>query len=156
MSEAFRPIDVTRVRGRARASDIDRAATEEPLEIRLHGRSFAVIMRTPGADKELAAGFLLAERVLRTADDLGTIEYCIDKVAVKAATTTVGVDHAGASTVGATVIHERAENVINVTLVGRSIAEIDTLAMERRQTMTNSSCGLCGRQTIESLRVDVE
>src|SRR2546427_10287694 len=78
MPEAFRPVDVTRVRGRARASDIDRAATEEPLEIRLHGRAFAVIMRTPGADRELAAGFLLAERVLKSADDLGAIEYCTD------------------------------------------------------------------------------
>src|SRR5207245_11290150 len=92
MPEAFRPVEVTRVRGRARASDIDRAATEEPLEIRLHGRAFAVIMRTPGADRELAAGFLLAERVLKSADDLGTIEYCTDPRA----------DH--------------PENVVNVTL----------------------------------------
>ena len=78
MTEAFRPIDVTRVRGGARTADVDRAATEEPLEIRLHGQPFAVIMRTPGADRELAAGFLLAERVIAGADDLGTIKYCTD------------------------------------------------------------------------------
>src|SRR5438094_7622919 len=78
MPDAFRPVDVTRVRGRARTTDIDRAATEEPLEIRLHDRSFAVIMRTPGADRELAAGFLLAEGVIRNADDLGTIAHCTD------------------------------------------------------------------------------
>ena len=57
-------------------SQPDRVAIEEPLEIRLHGRPFVVAMRTPGADRELAAGFLLSERVIRSADELGTIEYC--------------------------------------------------------------------------------
>src|SRR5215210_7753614 len=56
----------------------DVAAVEEPLEIRLHGRPFAVIMRTPGADRYLAAGFLLAEGVIGSAEDLGTIKYCVD------------------------------------------------------------------------------
>src|SRR5712692_9279070 len=78
MSDAQRPVTIVRVRGRARAADVDRAAVEEPLEIRLHDRPFAVIMRTPGADCELAAGFLLAERVIRSADDLGTVEQCTD------------------------------------------------------------------------------
>jgi FdhD protein len=41
---------------------VDRVAVEEPLEVRVHGHPFAVIMRTPGADRELAAGFLFAER----------------------------------------------------------------------------------------------
>src|SRR5436309_6136022 len=87
--DAFRPIGVTRVRNGERADAIDRAATEEPLEIRLHGRAFAVIMRTPGADRELAAGFLLAERVLKSADDLGAIEYCADPGPAKAGPHTV-------------------------------------------------------------------
>jgi len=141
MPEAFRPVDVTRVRGRARAPDIDRAATEEPLEIRLHGRAFAVIMRTPGADRELAAGFLLAERVLKSADDLGAIEYCTDP----------GPAEAGHHTRDDTM----AENIVNVTLANGSADEVDRLLAERRQVMTNSSCGLCGRLTIESLRSDV-
>src|SRR4051812_47468275 len=59
MSEALRPVDVVRVRRGARSSETDHAATEEPLEVRLHDQPFAVIMRTPGADRELAAGFLL-------------------------------------------------------------------------------------------------
>ena len=46
--------------------------------MRVNGGSFAVIMRTPGADRELAAGFLLAEGVIRGADEIGTIEYCQD------------------------------------------------------------------------------
>ncbi len=87
MVHALKDVDVVRVRGGRRVADADRAATEEPLEVRLHGRPFAVIMRTPGADRELAAGFLLAERVLRSADDLGTIEYCTDTVRLKADTT---------------------------------------------------------------------
>ena len=76
MAEAFHGVGVTRVRAGVRTDDRDRAATEEPLEVRLHDKPFAVIMRTPGADRELAAGFLLAEGVLTSADDLGTIEYC--------------------------------------------------------------------------------
>src|SRR3954454_963153 len=61
----------------------DRLATEEPLEIRLAwpGRPaerVAVTMRTPGHDFELAAGFLHAEGVLASADDLRTVAYCTD------------------------------------------------------------------------------
>ena len=80
------------------ADDSDRAATEEPLEVRLHDQPFAVIMRTPGADRELAAGFLLAERVITGADDLGTIAHCTDAAA----------DH--------------PENIVNVTLANGSAA----------------------------------
>jgi FdhD protein len=133
MTEALRHVDVVRVREGLRAEDSDRAAAEEPLEVRLHGEPFAVIMRTPGADRELAAGFLLAERVLRSADDLGTIEYCRDKAPDG----------------------EQAENVVNVTLAGRSQEDLDRLFAARRRTMTSSSCGLCGRLTIESLRNDL-
>src|SRR5713226_6369278 len=130
MSDAQQPVTIVRVRGRARAADEDRAAVEEPLEIRLHGCPFAVIMRTPGADRELAAGFLLAERVIRSADDLGTIEHCRDG----------SVDH--------------GENIVNVTLVNESESTLQRLLAERRQVTTNSSCGLCGRQTIDSLSAD--
>jgi FdhD protein len=130
MNESSRAVDVTRVRGAARSADVDRAATEEPLEIRLHRRPFAVIMRTPGADRELAAGFLLSERVLSSADDLGAIEYCTD-------------DDGGA-----------AANIVNVTLAGPAADRLDDLLAARRQVTTNASCGLCGRLTIESLRVE--
>ena len=130
MSEALRSVEVVRVRGRTRAAESDRAATEEPLEVRLHGQSFAVIMRTPGADRELAAGFLFAERVVAGADDLGTIAHCRD---------------AGA---------EHPENIVNVTLAGASAETIDRLLAGRRQVTTNSSCGMCGRRTIESLASD--
>jgi len=124
---------VTRVRASKWEAAEDAVAIEEPLAVRLHGRPFSVIMRTPGADRELAAGFLLAERVLRSADDLGTIEYCTDAEVPDGA--------------------ERA-NVVNVTLTDPARAD-ELLAAARRVT-TNASCGLCGRQTIESLATDVE
>jgi FdhD protein len=131
---AWRPFDVVRVRGDVRASAVDRTATEEPLEIRLHGRPFAVIMRTPGADRELAAGFLLAEGVIAGADDLGTIEHCRDRELIAARPS------------------EGRENVVDVTLT--DVSRLDRLLAERRQVTTGSSCGLCGRRTIESLTVD--
>ena len=131
MADALRSVDVVRVRGLARAAESDRAATEEPLEVRLHDHPFAVIMRTPGADRELAAGFLLAERVIAGADDLGTIAHCTDP----------GADH--------------PENIVNVTLANGSAEAIDRLLAGRRQVTTNSSCGMCGRRTIESLAADV-
>jgi FdhD protein len=121
-----RSVTVTHVQRGVIASQPDRVAIEEPLEIRLHGRPFVVAMRTPGADRELAAGFLLSERVIRSADELGAIEYCGD-----------------------------AANIVNVTLAGDAAGRIDRVLAERRNVTTNSSCGLCGRQTLDSLAVDV-
>ncbi len=102
--------------------------------MRLHGRAFAVIMRTPGADRELTAGFLLAERVLRSADDLGAIAHCTDRDA--------RANPDGPSS--------PSENIVNVTLADGSADALDRLIVDRRQVIGNSSCGLCGRATIES------
>jgi FdhD protein len=129
MNAGQRRVRVIRVRGGAPRDEVDdAAAAEEPLEIRLHDRPFAVVMRTPGADRELTAGFLLAERVIRGADDLGAIAHCRDA---------------------------DRENVVNVTLDGRSPEAVAELLASRRNVTTTSSCGLCGRQTIESLAADV-
>jgi FdhD protein len=105
----------------------DRVAVEEPMEVRVNGASFAVIMRTPGADRDLAAGFLLAEDVIRSADEIGTIEYCQD------------------------VTGEGRDNTINVTVTGEAVERLDARLSDRRQVMMTASCGLCGRRTIESL-----
>ena len=56
----------------------DSVAVEEPMEVRVNGAPFAVVMRTPGADRDLTAGFLMAEDVIRDADEIGLIEYCLD------------------------------------------------------------------------------
>ncbi|HEV3139707.1 MAG TPA: formate dehydrogenase accessory sulfurtransferase FdhD, partial [Vicinamibacterales bacterium] len=140
MTDALRSFDIIRVRGDVRSAATDRAAAEEPLEIRLHRRPFAVIMRTPGADRELAAGFLLSERVIRSADDLGAIEHCADG--------RDGQDGRERPEGG-----HPAENIVNVTLA--DAAQLDRIFESRRQVTTNSSCGLCGRLTIESLATDV-
>lgn len=101
------------------------------MEVRVNGASFAVIMRTPGADRDLAAGFLLAEDVVRGTDEIGTIEYCQD------------------------VTDEGRDNTINVTVTGAAVDRLTERLGERRQVMMNSSCGLCGRRTIESLQAHV-
>ena len=106
----------------------DLAAVEEPLEVRLHGQPFAVIMRTPGEDRALAAGFLLSEGVMRTADDLGAVEHC---------------RHPD---------RPDGHNVVDVYLLGESRAALDAMLADRRKVLTNSSCGLCGRLTIDSLK----
>ena len=126
---AWRDVAIVKVHAQNYTAAVDRAATEEPLEIRLHGRPFAVIMRTPGRDRDLAAGFLLAERVIRGAEDLGAIQHCVDG-------------------------DREAENVVNVTLIDGSEARLAQMLDDRRQVTTNSSCGLCGRRTIESLATD--
>ena len=128
-ADSWRAVSIVKVAGGGRARGIDRAATEEPLEIRLSSEPFAVIMRTPGADRELAAGFLLAERVIRSADELGTIEHCSDR--------------------------RDSQNVVNVTLAAGLDDRLKALLDGRRQVTTSSSCGLCGRRTIESLATEV-
>jgi FdhD protein len=106
----------------------DRVAVEEPMEVRVNGAPFAVIMRTPGDDLALAAGFLLAEDVLRSVDELGGIERC----------------RAAAP--------EARGNVVDVTVVGTASERLGARLGERRQVITTSACGLCGRRTIASLR----
>lgn len=99
--------------------------------MRVNGASFAVIMRTPGADRDLAAGFLLAEDVIRGADEIAAIEYCEDAT------------------------DEGRGNTLNVTVTGDAVARLTARLGERRQVMMTASCGLCGRRTIESLQARV-
>jgi FdhD protein len=130
VADASRVVAVSRVRDGVWEGGSDRAATEEPLEVRLHNQPFAVIMRTPGADRELTAGFLLAEGVLKSPDDLGALEHCTDPSA------------------------EHPENIVNATVTGASAAALAERLAERRQVTTHSSCGMCGRLTIDSLKAD--
>ena len=125
----IREVEISRS-GQA-GTERDRVAVEEPMEVRVNGASFAVIMRTPGADRDLAAGFLLAEDVIRSADEIGTIEYCDD------------------------VTDEGRDNTINVTVTGDAVERLSVRLGERRQVMMTASCGLCGRLTIESLQARI-
>jgi FdhD protein len=127
MGHSVYPIEVVRVGESALEARHDVAATEEPLEIRLEGAPFVVTMRTPGADRELAAGFLLAERIIDGPDDLGTIHYCADAEG------------------------PAAGNVLNVTLSGEASTRAQAALSKRRLVTTTSACGVCGRQSIDDL-----
>jgi len=127
----MRRVPVTRVTAGHVTHTSDVAAAEEPLDVRLHGRSFAVIMRTPGEDRALAAGFLLSERIIRSADDIGAIEHC---------------RHPDES---------KAHHVVDVYLRGGAAARVPEMLENRRQVIANSSCGVCGRATIDELRAGI-
>ncbi len=131
VTDASRLVGVIRVGRGADARAHDRAATEEPLEIRLGASPFVVIMRTPGSDRELAAGFLLSERLIGGPRDIGTIKHCSD-----------GDEAARA-------------NVLNVWLTGAAAERVAARLADRRPVAANSSCGVCGRRTIEDLMCSV-
>lgn len=132
VSAALRPIEIARVASAHAETARDVAAVEEPLEIRLHDRPFVVVMRTPGADRELVAGLLLAERVIQGADHLGVIRHCVDPDG------------------------EHAPNVVTVTLAGSAAESVDALVAARRAVVATSACGVCGRRTIEDLMHGIE
>jgi FdhD protein len=108
--------------GRESAHTEDHLAPEEPLEIRVRGRAISVTMRTPGHDEELAAGFLLTEGVVRRAADIELVEACA---------------------------RNEAGNVVNVRLAPLVPVDFDRLT---RHVFAGSSCGLCGKATIEAVR----
>lgn len=106
----------------------DDVVVEEPLAIRFAGETLAVTMRTPGHDRELVLGFLLAEGVIASKDDVSSITPC-----------------------GKTGADER-ENTIEVTLAPGVRLPVDEAgALARRGTLTASACGVCGRRSIDDL-----
>jgi FdhD protein len=100
----------------------DDIVIEEPLEIRVNGSSLSVTMRTPGDDFDLAAGLLWTEGIIRGRDEIGTMAYCPDEE------------------------HPELKNIVNVVLVD-SQRKIET----SRRLWSNSSCGLCGKATLDSI-----
>jgi FdhD protein len=117
---------VVRVRvERAGAGADDVLAVEEPLEIRVDGRPLAVTMRTPGDDLDLAAGFLLTEGVIDGIDDLAGLDHCRDPNRADAA------------------------NVVLAVLAAGARADPARFERARREMYAASSCGLCGKATID-------
>jgi FdhD protein len=110
----------------------DYLATEEPLEIRLDAggatATVAVTMRTPGADFELAAGFLYGEGVVTSRDDVGRLSYCTDPE----------------------IDAEQQYNIVNVGLTTGAMPDLHTL---ERHFMTSSACGVCGKASLDSLEL---
>lgn len=109
----------------------DLVAVEEPLEIRVDGEPLAVLMRTPGDDLALTAGFLLTEGVILDRDDLRAIAPCRDPA------------------------NADRGNVVLVTLAAGAELARSRLTQAQRRFFTSSSCGLCGKATIASLVQDV-
>jgi FdhD protein len=121
---------VTAVHGGVRSERPDHLATEEPMEIRVEGPgqepiSVAVTMRTPGGDFELAAGFLFTEGLIAGRDDVRKVSYCEDLPA-----------------------DEQHYNVITVKL--RRVFDAQRL---RRNFFVSSSCGVCGKATLDDVEV---
>ena len=110
----------------------DTLATEEPMEIRLlmgdTKQNVAVTMRTPGADFELAAGFLYGEGIVNGPEDIAKISYCVDR----------DIDAA------------QQYNIVNVELRGGH--EYDLRPLERH-FYTTSACGVCGKASLEQLEL---
>jgi FdhD protein len=109
----------------------DEVAVEAPLEIRLAGEPLAVTMRTPGHDRELALGFLLAEGVITSLSDVG------------------GASHCGRPG------DEGYGHTIDVQPGPGAVLEVAEHPALRRGTLTTSACGVCGRRSIEDLLVRI-
>jgi FdhD protein len=127
MNPGVHAVDVVRVGPGPGAAARDVAATEEPLELRLGGLPFVVIMRTPGSDRELAAGFLLSELLVREPADIASMRHCTDEDGRDAA------------------------NVMNIWLTGEAATRASAALAERRHVTANSACGVCGRRSIDDL-----
>ncbi len=108
--------------GESPVAQSDQIAVEEPLEIRIEGHSVAVVMRTPGHDRELSAGFLVTENLIHNATDIFDITLC-----------------------GST----DEDNVVNVTL--RDPSAFDRVKLTRH-VFSSSSCGVCSKATIAAVR----
>jgi FdhD protein len=113
-----------------RESEQDAVVVEEPLEIRLNGRALAVTMRTPGDDEALAAGFLFTEGIIRAEEDIWDIKRCGDPR------------------------NPEALNVVEVVISESRYAELGEL-LNARQRYASSSCGICGRGSIETVCAQV-
>src|SRR2546423_14152047 len=67
------PVQIARWRAGDWRDDRDQVAAEDPLQLSLDGKPLSIVMRTPGNDLELALGLLLAERVIRSLDDVARV-----------------------------------------------------------------------------------
>ena len=134
MAESSLAVDVSKVSGGRRQQLADSVAVEEPLEIRIgystpEGRavrSVSITMRTPGNDAELAAGFLCTESIVASAQDIAAIEPC-----------------------GPAAPDSGNRNVIRVELAAGVPVDLGRL---QRHFYTTSSCGVCGKASLDSLR----
>lgn len=135
MTSQVRSVQVKKISNEKQESTPDLLAMEEPLEIRIgfgpmndrQQKKISVTMRTPGHDFELASGFLFTEGIIQNFDQIESIKYCED----------VGKQ-------------EEKENVVRVELKSDVTIDFEKL---QRHFYTSSSCGVCGKSSIDSVRV---
>jgi FdhD protein len=120
--------DVRKFAGGAMGPPLDDdIVAEEPLEIRAAGENLAITMRTPGADRELAVGFLFAEGVIASRDDVGSVAHC------------------------GRPDQEGFGNTIDVKPGAGVSLDIERVSATRRGTLTTSACGVCGRRSVDDV-----
>ena len=95
---------------------------EEPLSIRIQGNPYSVVMRTPGNEIELVAGFCLTEGIIDTPDDYQSLAFC---------------DGEDTNTVAVTLVPSRREQISQI--------------LDRRGFISQTSCGLCGKEIVKDL-----
>ena len=126
-------VQIIRINAAESAAATDTLAIEEPLEIRLeHGpegqrqvQNISVTMRTPGHDMELAAGFLFTEGIIKNQEDIASAQHCLIACA------------------------ENKEDVVQVSLNPDIIPHLQNA---ERNFYTTSSCGVCGKGSINAIR----
>ncbi|MDQ2875124.1 MAG: formate dehydrogenase accessory sulfurtransferase FdhD, partial [Actinomycetota bacterium] len=122
-----RVLRISQAGGAAPRADL--LAAEEPLGIRIGGQPLTLTMRTPGDDLDLVAGFLLSEGIVASAADIAELRICSGE--------RCGHDH------------EDLGNVADVTLA----PGIALRPGQRRNFLTSSACGVCGKTSIAELSV---
>ena len=135
MNGSSQSIEISRIQDNDIVSRQDIVAVEEPLEIQLvsgtvssaAAKSVSITMRTPGNDVELALGFLMSENIISTADDVH-----------------------GAALTGAKDAVSGLQNIVRVELNPQLDVDLDRL---QRHFYTTSSCGVCGKTSIDAVRV---
>lgn len=119
------PVRRTAWDGEHRLDRGDVVVREEPLELRIGPATVAVLMRTPGHDEELARGFLVSERVVSGPEDVTSVRHC-DQIEDP----------------------EAEDNVVRINLAPHVTVD---LARLRRNLFSSSSCGICGRASVDDL-----
>ena len=135
MTASSLAISVEKIKGDSAKPVADQVAVEEPLEIRLGystpeghtASSISITMRTPGDDAELALGFLYSESIIQSADDVANVEHC-----------------------GPPAPDTGHHNIVRVDLAPHVAVDLGRL---QRHFYTTSSCGVCGKSSLDALRV---
>ena len=135
MNRPILTVPVQKVEGDSSAAFQDLLAVEEPLEIRLGDKSISITMRTPGNDFELAAGFLFSEGILHQAAQIHEIRW---------SPPTNG---------NAGVNPRQLGNSVTVELNPGVEVDLDRLD---RHFYTTSSCGVCGKASIEAVQTQMQ